>query len=154
MPVNMLYVWSVTAGLLLIIELLTVSLVTIWFAAGAAAAAVCAGFGLSCPIQVGVFAGVSLLLLALMRPIAVYFQKAKKKIPTNADSLIGREAVVKSEVNNLQSTGSVIVSGQEWSAKSRKEDQIIPAGIVVKISGIQGNKLVVTIKSEPDQKNN
>lgn len=137
-------IWIIIAGILIIIELLTVSLISIWFAAGAAAAAICAWFESAFSVQFGVFVGASLLFLALMRPIAMHFQHTEKKTPTNADSLIGKEVIVKSSIDNVHSTGSVIVNGQEWSARNEKGNQPIAAGLIVQIVAIRGNKLIVT----------
>lgn len=143
LPVNMLYIWLVLMGLLVIAELLTISLTTIWFAGGALAAAITAGIGLPFYVQFGVFIGVSFLLLALMRPIAVRVQRQEKKIPTNADSLIGQEAVVKEQIDNLHSTGSVMINGQEWTARSEQENLTIDPGSTVCIRSISGVKLIV-----------
>lgn len=143
LPGNMLYMWLVLMGILIIAELLTISLTTIWFAGGALAAAIAAGIGFPFYVQFGVFVGVSFLLVALMRPVAMRFQRQEKKVPTNADSLIGQEAVVKQAIDNLHSTGSVMINGQEWTARSEREGQTIETGAVVRIRAISGVKLLV-----------
>ena len=71
MPGNMVLTWAVIIAVLLLIEALTQGLTTIWFAAGGLAALLTAALGLDLWIQIGVFAGVSLLMLLLTRPIAV-----------------------------------------------------------------------------------
>ena len=76
----------------------------------------------------------------------------KKNIPfeiqafTNVESLIGQQAIVISEINNLQGIGQVTVNGQEWSARSTDEEAAIPVGCVVIIERVSGVKLIVTPK--------
>ena len=70
-----------------------------------------------------------------------YFNKNRTK--TNAQSLIGRQAVVTEAIENLQSKGHVIVDGMEWTARSSDTAGDIPKGTIVKIKDIQGVKLIV-----------
>lgn len=140
-------VWLGLFVILLIIEILTMGLTTIWFAGGALAAfgAGIIGFGLV--VQVVVFVVVSILLLVLTRPLAVkYFNQERQK--TNAESLIGQQALVIEDIDTLQSAGRVEVNGQEWSAKTDEADGRIEKGKVVVIDGIQGVKLIVRDKEE------
>lgn len=139
---NPIAFWALAAALLLGIEFLTAGLTTIWFAGGALAALVCCVFGAPVWVQVGAFAGVSVALLALTRPIVVRHLNTRR-VPTNADALIGQEAIVTSRIDNLHSTGSVQVNGQDWSARSVREDETIEKDETVLIRDIQGVKLVV-----------
>ena len=85
------------------------------------------------------------LLLFFTRPVAVkYFNK--DRVRTNVESLIGQQAIVISEINNLQGIGQVTVNGQEWSARSTDEEAAIPVGCVVIIERVSGVKLIVTPK--------
>ena len=98
--------WLVIFIVLLIIEIITMGLTTIWFALGALAAFLAGVFGFGTAVQVGVFLVVSLVLLALTRPVAVkYFNKDRTK--TNAESLIGQHGLVVEDVDTLKSTGRV-----------------------------------------------
>ena len=65
-------------------------------------------------------------------------------VKTNVDSLIGKDARVTAEVNNAKETGTVSVQGQEWTARSEKEDAVYPEGTRVWIREIQGVKLIVS----------
>ena len=95
--------WLVIFIVLLIIEIITMGLTTIWFALGALAAFLAGVFGFGTAVQVGVFLVVSLVLLALTRPVAVkYFNKDRTK--TNAESLIGQHGLVVEDVDTLKST--------------------------------------------------
>lgn len=93
-------------------------------------------------IQFFLFFIVSLALLFLTRPIAIkYFNK--DRIKTNVDTLIGKQAVVISEINNLKGEGTVILEGKEWTARSNAKHEILEDGMVVKILRIEGVKLIV-----------
>lgn len=134
--------WLILFVILLIIEILTMGLTTVWFAGGALVAFVLAFAGLGLPVQIIVFLLVSILLLVVTRPIAIkFFNRERQK--TNVDSLIGQRAVVLQTIDTLHGTGRVEVNGMEWSAKAEDSAAVIEAGIVVTIEGIQGVKLIV-----------
>lgn len=133
--------WLIVFVILLLVEIATMGLTTIWFAGGALVAFLMAYIGFGVVAQVLAFLLVSILLLVLTRPIAVrFFNQEREK--TNAESLIGQKAIVKEEINTLQATGRVEVNGMEWSAKT-EESEIIETDTIVWIRGIQGVKLIV-----------
>lgn len=141
----MLFAWLILLIACMIIELATMGLTTIWFAAGALVAAVAAALHAPLIVQVALFLVVSILLLFFTRPIAVkYFNK--DRIRTNVESMIGRQAIVISEINNLEGVGQVTVGGQEWSARSKNEEAQIPVGTVVVVCAVSGVKLIVEPK--------
>ena len=134
--------WLILFVVLLVIEIFTMGLTTVWFAGGALVAFILAFAGLGLPVQIIVFLLVSILLLVLTRPIAIkFFNQERQK--TNADSLIGQRAVVLETIDTLHGTGRVEVNGMEWSAKVEDATAVIEAGTVVSIEGIQGVKLIV-----------
>lgn len=142
---NMTMVWLIILVLLVVIELLTMGLTTVWFAGGALAATLASMIGLPLVIQIILFLVVSGLLLFFTRPIAVkYFNK--DRVRTNAESLVGRQAIVISEIDNLQGIGQVNVGGMEWSARTRDENVTLPVGAVVVVLAIDGVKLIVEEK--------
>ncbi len=124
-----------------VIEIITLGLTTIWFAGGALVAFVASLLGANLAVQVALFVVVSVGLLALTRPLAVKFLN-KGRESTNAESLIGKKAVVKQEIDNLNARGQVSVNGQEWTARSL-EDKVIKEGKTVEIAEISGVKLMV-----------
>lgn len=139
--------WLAIFVILLIIEIVTMGLTTIWFAGGALAAMAAGLIGFGTGIQILVFLVVSVLLLVLTRPIAVkYFNQERQK--TNAESLIGQQALVLEDIDTLQAAGQVEVRGQEWSAKTDEPNGKIAKNKVVVIEGIQGVKLIVREKEE------
>ena len=139
--------WLAIFVILLIIEIVTMGLTTIWFAGGALAAMAAGLIGFETGIQILVFLVVSVLLLVLTRPIAVkYFNQERQK--TNAESLIWQQALVLQDIDTLQAAGLVEVRGQEWSAKTDEPNGKIAKNKVVVIEGIQGVKLIVREKEE------
>ena len=134
--------WLVLFVVLLVIEIATMGLTTIWFAGGAIFAFILAYVGFELPVQIIVFLLASIILLVLTRPIAVKFFNKERQL-TNADSLIGQKAVVLERIDTLRGVGRAEVNGMEWSAKTDEPDGIIEAGEVVVINGIQGVKLIV-----------
>ena len=134
--------WMVILILCIVIEVLTLGLTTIWFAAGALVAIFAALLYAPIFVQVILFLLVSLTLLFFTRPIAVkYFNRDRVK--TNVESMVGLQAIVTGEIDNVQATGQVTVSGQEWSARSWDDKVRIPAGAVVVVVAISGVKLIV-----------
>lgn len=139
---NMTVVWLFILVVLVVVELITMGLTTIWFAGGALAAALIAIPGTPVTLQILIFLVVSALLLYFTRPIAVkYFNRDRTR--TNVESMIGRQAIVISEINNVEGTGQVNTGGMEWSARSSYHNIVIPVGAVVTILGVDGVKLIV-----------
>lgn len=142
---SMITIWLIVFVVLVIIEIITMGLTTIWFAGGALVATLVAAVHAPLWVQIVLFLVVSALLLFFTRPVAVkYFNK--DRVRTNVESLIGQQAIVISEINNLQGIGQVTVNGQEWSARSTDEEAAIPVGCVVIIERVSGVKLIVTPK--------
>ncbi len=134
--------WLVLLIICIGIEVATLGLTTIWFAGGALVAIFAAVVGAPIWLQAIIFILVSLVLLFFTRPIAVkYFNKDRVK--TNVESMVGRQAIVISEIDNLQGIGQVTVAGQEWSARSVDEQVKIAVGAVVVVVAINGVKLIV-----------
>ena len=139
--------WLVVLVACIVIEIATMGLTTIWFAGGALIAAVAAGLQAPFVVQIILFLAVSFLLLYFTRPIAVkYFNKDRVK--TNAESLVGKQAIVISEIDNLQGIGQVTVGGMEWTARATEDGVQIPVGCVVDIVAINGVKLIVEERKE------
>lgn len=141
------YVWLIALVAFVVIEIATMGLTTIWFAGGALIALALAMFDTSFYVQLGVFLVISIVLLVCTRPLAVKFFNQKRE-KTNVDSMIGKQAIVVAEIDNLREEGQVILNGIEWSARAYEEGNIIPAGAVVEVKEIQGVKLMVMEKGK------
>lgn len=136
--------WLIALIALLIIELITLGLTTIWFAGGALIALIAALCGAPFWLQFTLFLVVSAILLFVTRPIAVKYWN-KDRIKTNADGLVGQTALVIEEIDNIKAKGAVSVNGLEWTARTA-DNSIIEKDKVVVIKEIQGVKLIVENK--------
>lgn len=143
--ISWLIFWSVIFALCIIVEIITLGLTTIWFAGGAAVAAISVLFNASPVVQVLIFIVISLVLFFTTRPIAKKHFNSDSIEKTNVESLIGKEVIVTGAIDNIHSTGQVRVNGLEWTARSAN-DEFIPEGTVVIINEVQGVKLIVTPK--------
>ncbi len=138
--------WLVILVVLVAIEIATFGLTTIWFAGGALVAFLAEVLGAPLGVQVALFLVVSVALLVLTRPMAIRYLN-KDRIKTNAESLIGKSAVVIEEVDNLKATGAVMVDGQEWTARTVDDSQLLKKDQIVEIKEIRGVKLIVSEKN-------
>lgn len=112
--------WLSILVLCIVIEIATMGLTTIWFAGGALVAAILAMLSVPFPVQVVSFILVSFILLLFTRPVAVkYFNK--DRVRTNVESLIGQEAIVVSEIDNLEPGWPCDTAGKRMDCKDRKE---------------------------------
>ena len=138
-------IWLGILAVLLIIEGLTTALTTIWFAGGALAAAVAAGFGAGIVPQLLLFFAVSLVLLFFTRPVALKLMN-KDTEKTNVNSFPGKTAVVIQKIDNLAQTGQVRINDIEWLARTPDDNVTIPEGTVVVIKEVHGVRLIVEKK--------
>ncbi len=130
--------WFIAFVILLVIELVTVNLVTIWFAIGAVAAIIATIFTDSVLIQSIVFVVVSVIALLITKPLIKKF-KGFEVEPTNSDRVIGKIGEVTQKIGKNK-YGEVKVYGNTWTASSK---QVINVGERVKVLSIDGVKLVV-----------
>lgn len=138
----MVYVWLGLLVALIVAELLTTQLVSIWFAAGALASFIVTLAGVEeLWIQIVVFVAVSVVALAVTRPIVRKLVN-RKAVPTNADMVIGQTGVVIDRIDNNAETGLVKVNGAVWTART-EDGSVIESGEKVKIKEIRGVKLFV-----------
>ena len=135
------WVWLAVLVGMLILEAVTVQLVSIWFVCGAFAAIVASLCHLSVVWQITLFIVFSALALIFIRPL---FAKRIQthKVPTNADMVIGQTAIVTETIDNDRAVGRVRVSGLDWSARAY-DNTVIPPETKVGICAIDGVKLIV-----------
>ena len=136
------FVWLVAVIIFLGVELSTVTLTSIWFAAGALAAMLVAMFNGNWIVQVIAFLIVAFGLLYATKPWAKKFIDTKK-VSTNADRAIGEEVRVVERVSNLDQTGRAFVHGMEWTVRTEDDNIVIEKGELVRVLRIAGVKLIV-----------
>ena len=141
----MSFAWLITFLVLTFIELITVNLVSIWFAIGAVAALISSYFTDNIYIQIIIFIVVSSISLILTRKI-VSKLRGNDFEKTNLDRVIGKVGIVTEEITRLE-PGEVKVDGKKWSAISTKK---IDVGSKVEILSIDGVKLKVKEVKEED----
>ena len=130
--------WLVLTVVLLLAEAATVTLISLWFAAGALAAMAMALVGGGIWLQVLAFLVVSAVALTALRPLTRKYL-TPKLTATNIDSVIGSVGIVTATIDNIGATGQVKLNGMEWSARSTSGESI-PAGIKVRVDKIEGVK--------------
>ena len=134
--------WLAAMVVFIAAEAMTVSLVSIWFAAGALGAIIVALLGGGLILQVTVFLALAVALLLSLRSIVrKHFTPHVTK--TNIDSVIGATGIVVTPVNNIAALGQVQINGMEWSARS-SDNSHIPAGAMVRVDRVEGVKVFVT----------
>lgn len=150
---GMVVLWLVILIVAICVEVATMGLTSIWFAGGALIAVIAAALSFPVWLQIILFLVVSIVLLVFTRPVAVkYFNK--DRVRTNVESMIGRQAIVVSEIDNLQGIGQVTVGGQEWSARSEDDKKRMAVGSVVEVVAVNGVKLIVREDAQMQKVNN
>jgi membrane protein implicated in regulation of membrane protease activity len=134
-------VWVFLAVLLGVAEVFTLTAVLGLLGAAALITSGSAAVGLPVPLQLLVFAVVSAAGLAVLRPVARRQMQQLQAHRFGVEALVGRAAVVVEEVNGRN--GTVRIGGEDWSARSLDEDQVIPAGETVCVLQIDGATAVV-----------
>lgn len=135
-------IWLALMILFLMVESQTVTMVSLWFGAGALAALIAALCGAELWLQVVVFFAVSIVLLASLRPLTRKYL-TPKITRTNVDSIIGSEGIVTAAIDNVTAQGQVKLGAMEWTARSTSGEPI-EAGTLVKVDKIEGVKAFVT----------
>lgn len=135
------FYWFIAIFVFLIIEALTLNLVTIWFAFGSLCAFISVYFTDNLIIQLIVFIIMTSLSLILTRPLVnKYIKKNIEK--TNVDKVMGKIGIALTDIEPLKN-GRVKVDGKNWMASSeekiKKDDKI-------EVLKIEGAKVIVRKK--------
>ncbi|MGN6710334.1 NfeD family protein [Anaerocolumna jejuensis] len=139
--------WLVALIILLLIEIFTLGLASIWFAGGALVAFFISLFSDNIVLEIVVFIIVSFVLLYFTRPVAVkYFNN--KRVKTNYESLEGSTGKVLETIDNFNETGVVMLNGLEWTARAYEDSAVIKEGKKVLVKKVSGVKLIVEEERE------
>ena len=125
----------------LVVEAATAGLTCIWFAIGSLAALIAALFDAQLWLQIVWFLVISFVTLYFTRPLVKKYVNSRSQ-PTTADMVIGKEALVTEDIDNVEATGAVSVGGKVWTARSADGGRI-KSGAVVSVLRIEGVKLIV-----------
>ena len=139
--------WLILTVILLITEAATVTVVSLWFAAGSLAAMAVALLGGGIWLQVLVFLVVSAAALTTLRPLVRKYL-TPKLTATNIDSIIGAIGIVTADIDNISASGQVKLNGMDWTARSTSGESI-EAGTKVRVDKIEGVKVFVSPAEVP-----
>ena len=139
--------WFGLTVVLLIAEAATVTVISLWFAAGSLAAMATALLGGALWVQILVFLLVSAAALTALRPL-VRKHLTPKLTATNIDSVIGSVGIVTVSIDNIAAAGQIKLNGMEWTARSTSGVPI-EAGTNVRVDKIEGVKVFVSPAEVP-----
>ena len=138
-------IWFLIALIMIIIELVTVNLVSIWFAFASVVAGISTLLTDNITIQVIIFIISSIIFLIITKPVIKKI-RGKEIEKVNLDRVIGKTGLVTEDITPLE-VGEVKVDGKRWSATSNEE---IKKDSKVEILSIDGVKLLVRKTKEED----
>lgn len=136
------FIWLAIMVLFLVFEAITVGLTTIWFAVGALVAMLASALGLGTVGQMILFFIVSLTLLIFTRPFAVKYVNPHR-VRTNYEDNVDKVVKVTERVNNINGTGTAVLNGQEWTARTQQDGMILPEGELARVVAVEGVKLIL-----------
>jgi len=134
-------VWLIVAAVLGVAELVTFTFALGLIAVGAGVAAAVAAAHLGLPFQLLAFVVASVAGLGLVLPVARRHVRQPPLLKTGPAALVGRPGRVLEEVTGH--SGRVRIGGEEWSARSYDETQVIPVGHAVDVMQIEGATALV-----------
>lgn len=140
-------IWLVLMVVFLVTEASTVTLVSLWFAAGSLAAMIVSLLSGAIWLQVAVFLAVSAILLTALRPLVRKYV-TPKLTRTNIDSVIGSTGLVTVAIDNVAAAGQVKLGAMVWTARSTS-GETIPEGTLVRVDKIEGVKVLVSPAEVP-----
>lgn len=139
---NLTIIWLILMVVFLVMEAATVTITSLWFAAGALVALLAGALGAKFWLQVVLFIAVSAAMLMALRPV-IKKHFTPKLTRTNVDAIIGTQGYVTADINNVAATGTVKLNGMEWTARST-DGAPIPAGTLIRVDRIEGVKAIVS----------
>ena len=134
--------WLIAVAVLLVLEILTLGLTTIWFAGGAFVAFIAGQCQAPLWLQFVLFLVVSIILLIFTMPVVEKHLNANRT-KTNVDSLAGKHGKVIEVIDNFNQTGKIMLDGMEWMARSADADLKIMPETKVEVKEVKGAHVVV-----------
>ena len=135
-------IWIIVAIAVIGIDVLTSSFIFMWFSLGAVFAIILSFFGVGMLGQTVGFLIVGIATVAVGYPWAKKkFKVNNKKTLTMEEGYIGRAMIA---TEDMQEISKIKVDGIYWTAYNK--GKVIAVGQKFVITGIEGNKLVVSLK--------
>lgn len=142
----MMWVWFALAILLLVVELATTQLVSIWFSAAALVTGIFVAIFDEMQLiwQIVIFVCLSVAALVATKPLVKKITNRSSDSKTNLELNIGKSAIVTETIDNLKETGAIKLNGLVWTARS-EDGSVIEQGEVVIFKQVSGNKAIVAV---------
>lgn len=132
--------WTIVLVIAVVVEAITVDLVSVWFAVGAVIALISDMLGASVFMQSLLFAVISIICIIASRPLAKKYLRGNT-IKTNLDRVIGKHCLVTKTIT-ADNKGEVKVMGSMWSATSLN-NETIEEGEYAEVVSIEGAHVIV-----------
>ena len=140
---EMWLIWLIVAGAMFLLEIMTVGFLVMWFGIAALFTMVISFFfPENILLQTIFFLVSSTLLILFTKPLVKKFIQKDSLQPSNVYTVLGKKALVTSEIDPLKGTGQIKIDSDVWAAKSENDD-VIPVGSKVEILKIEGVKVIV-----------
>lgn len=140
-----LWIWVGVIALSLIIEFVTLELVSVWFIFGGIVSLILQVCGVGYEIQIAAFIVVSIGLMLGLRKITLKWL-TKNSVKTNTDALVGKSFELIDPITK-NTNGSIKINGVVWSATTEDKTSI-KSGVEVVITEIRGNTVIVAKKEK------
>lgn len=136
---DMIWIWTIIIAFSLIIEFITLEMISIWLAVGGVVGLILSLFdAISVEVQIIVAIIVAVGCIIGLRRFALKFLH-KSSENKKTEILLGKHVVVKQPIEENKA-GTVKLNGVEWTAYS---EQPINAGENAEVIEVNGNKLKV-----------
>lgn len=136
----MITIWLGISIIAIIIEIITIDLVSIWFAAGSIIALLAALLGVGETIQIALFIIITVVCAVVVRPIAKKYMRGNVE-RTNFDRVIGKHGLITKTIT-ADNKGEVKVMSTLWLATCI-DNTTINEGEYCEILAVEGAHLVV-----------
>jgi len=133
-------IWTIVLVAAILIEAITVDLVSIWFGVGALGALICNFLDFALWIQITIFVILSAICILISRPLAKKYLRGNV-IKTNLDRVIGKHCLITERITADQK-GECKVMGNLWSATSLN-NETIEIGEYAEVVAIEGAHVIV-----------
>jgi len=138
----MFWIWLAIIIVSVVVEAVTLDLVSFWFAIGSIAPLIMSAVGgVSWAVQLSVFIVASALMIIFLRKTAIKYLFRNSEGKTNLELFIGKKTRML-ERTDFEHVGSVKVNDVVWSAID-ENGQTIEKDEIVEIVNVSGNKLIV-----------
>ena len=139
-----IWVWVAVVSLSLLIEFVTMEMVSIWTTVGGLIALILSALNVNLEIQLIVFFLVTIIMLLSLRKFALKHLLKNNELRIGTSSIIGTTHKLKTAITEDE-RGTIKINDITWSVTTENGTQL-PADTIVEIVKIEGNKLIVKEK--------